>query len=64
MQIDERTKVLATAAGSEERKEEIHNASKRLVDPKGMGTQYQFLGIVSKERDVLLPPFDKTDCTG
>jgi NADH dehydrogenase [ubiquinone] 1 alpha subcomplex assembly factor 7 len=49
MQIEGRTNALVAAAESEERKQEIRNASKRLVDPNGMGTQYQFLGIVSRD---------------
>jgi len=48
MQLEERTKALASAAESEQRKHEIQNASNRLIDPEGMGTQYQFLGIVSE----------------
>lgn len=63
MRIEERTNALAAAAESEGRKLEIQNASKRLVDPQGMGTQYKFLGIVSKDvtEDALLHPFGAVD---
>lgn len=63
MQIEERTNALAAAAESVERKQDIQNALKRLVDPQGMGTQYKFLGIVSKDLtgDVLLHPFGEVD---
>lgn len=67
MQIEERTKALAAAAESEERKNEIQNASKRLVNPQGMGNQYQFLGIVPNDATtgkVLPHPFGEADRTG
>lgn len=66
MQIEERTKVLVSAAESEQRKQEIQNASNRLVDPQGMGTQYQFLGIISNDvttGEVLPHPFGDADST-
>ena len=67
MQIEERTKALAAAARSEGRKNEIQNASKRLVNPQGMGNQYQCLGIVSKDvatGEVLPHPFGEADRIG
>ena len=42
MRIKERTKVLASKSN---RKEEIEEATRRLIDVKGMGTQYQFMAI-------------------
>jgi SAM-dependent MidA family methyltransferase len=64
MHIEERVKALAAAAKSDERRKDIQTALKRLVDPQGMGTQYQFMGIVSKNataREVLPHPFGEAD---
>ncbi|EGN98843.1 hypothetical protein SERLA73DRAFT_55110, partial [Serpula lacrymans var. lacrymans S7.3] len=43
-----RIDALVRAAKSPERRETIEQAAKRLIDPLGMGSQYQFLGITNK----------------
>ena len=64
MRIQERTKILVDAADSIERKDRLQDATERLVAAIGMGSQYQFLGIVSKKSQDgqrLLYPFDHND---
>jgi len=39
---------LLKAAKTEERKQQLGDAVKRLVDPSGMGKEYQVFGITSK----------------
>jgi hypothetical protein len=48
MRIQERTQALVDAADSKEQKDRLQDATDRLLAPIGMGSQYQFLGIVSK----------------
>ena len=45
MGLTVRVDVLMKNASSEERKIEIEKAAKRLVDPIGMGREYQVLGL-------------------
>jgi NADH dehydrogenase [ubiquinone] 1 alpha subcomplex assembly factor 7 len=45
MGMDVRVDALVKNASSEERKVEIDKAAKRLVDPVGMGREYQVLGL-------------------
>lgn len=57
MGIHMRVEMLKQKAGSEERKEDIDKAAKRLVDKEGMGSEYMVLGVTShgtteKEEDV------------
>jgi NADH dehydrogenase [ubiquinone] 1 alpha subcomplex assembly factor 7 len=40
---------LIDSAPTPERKDDISGSAKRLVDPLGMGAQYQVMGIVPKE---------------
>jgi NADH dehydrogenase [ubiquinone] 1 alpha subcomplex assembly factor 7 len=47
MGIDVRVDALKKAAKTEERKDDIDKAAKRLVDLNGMGSQYKVLGITS-----------------
>lgn len=55
MGIKERTKVLASKSN---RKEEIEEATRRLIDVKGMGTQYQFMAITGDNvTDANLVPY-------
>ncbi|KAH9481716.1 Protein arginine methyltransferase NDUFAF7, mitochondrial [Psilocybe cubensis] len=42
-----RLRTLLQAASTEERRQEIHSAAMRLIDPKGMGGEYKVLGITS-----------------
>jgi len=39
---------LLKAAKTDERREEIRSAAVRLVDPMGMGKEYQVMGITNK----------------
>lgn len=39
---------LIDTAKTQERKDDISNSAKRLVDPLGMGAQYQVMGIAPK----------------
>jgi len=47
MGIQIRVDALVRAAQTEERKNAIGEAAKRLVDRTGMGREYQVLGIIS-----------------
>ena len=50
MGLPMRLRTLLQAAKTEKRMEEIHGAAMRLVDPKGMGGQYQVLGITGEKK--------------
>lgn len=39
---------LLRAAKTDKRREEIRSAAKRLVDPVGMGKEYQVMGITNR----------------
>jgi len=39
---------LLKAANTDARREEIRSAAERLVDPMGMGKEYQVMGITNK----------------
>lgn len=39
---------LIDSASSQQRKDDISGSAKRLVDPLGMGAQYQVMGIVPR----------------
>jgi NADH dehydrogenase [ubiquinone] 1 alpha subcomplex assembly factor 7 len=45
MGLEVRIEMLKAHAKTEERKNEIEKAGKRLVDTAGMGSQYQVLGL-------------------
>lgn len=49
MGLQLRVETLKRSALSDERKTDIENAAKRLVDPTGMGKQYQFLGVTGSK---------------
>jgi len=67
MGLGMRLRTLLQAAKTEERLQEMHGAAMRLIDPDGMGGQYQVLGITSerpKDADTTIPepwPFVKED---
>jgi NADH dehydrogenase [ubiquinone] 1 alpha subcomplex assembly factor 7 len=48
---------LLDSATTPERKEDIRRAVTRLIDPLGMGTQYQVMGITTTEPGVEVYPF-------
>lgn len=48
MGLNLRLESLLKAAGSDKRREEIREAAVRLVDPIGMGKDYQVMGITNK----------------
>ncbi|KAI0368764.1 DUF185-domain-containing protein [Pilatotrama ljubarskyi] len=50
MGLQARLDALTASAGDEERKKQIEQAAKRLVDPTGMGTQYQIMGLTGKRK--------------
>ena len=57
MHIKERTEILASQS---KRKEKIEEATRRLIDVNGMGTQYQFMAISGGN---MAPyPFTKPEC--
>ncbi|KAI8980089.1 DUF185-domain-containing protein [Trametes punicea] len=53
MGLQARLDALTAAAKDEERKKAIEQAAKRLVDPTGMGTQYQVMGMTGKRKAAL-----------
>ncbi|KAJ8469831.1 hypothetical protein ONZ51_g8726 [Trametes cubensis] len=53
MGLQPRLDALKAAAKDEERRKQIDQAAKRLVDPTGMGTQYQVMGMTGKTKKVL-----------
>ncbi|EIW57294.1 DUF185-domain-containing protein [Trametes versicolor FP-101664 SS1] len=53
MGLQARLDALTTSAKTDERKKQIEQAAKRLVDPTGMGTQYQIMGMTGKRKGVL-----------
>jgi NADH dehydrogenase [ubiquinone] 1 alpha subcomplex assembly factor 7 len=56
--MEPRLQKLLDSASTPERKEDIRKAGARLIDPLGMGTQYQVMGVVPEgQKDVY--PFDK-----
>jgi NADH dehydrogenase [ubiquinone] 1 alpha subcomplex assembly factor 7 len=46
---------LLKAASTEERRMDIRKGAKRLIDPLGMGAQYQVMGIVSPSKEEVYP---------
>ena len=46
---------LVSSASSEERRIDIEKGAKRLVDPLGMGAQYQVMGIISTTKEEVYP---------
>ncbi|CAD6588103.1 MAG: hypothetical protein TREMPRED_004934 [Tremellales sp. Tagirdzhanova-0007] len=46
---------LVSSASSEERRIDIEKGAQRLVDPLGMGAQYQIMGIVSTTKEEVYP---------
>lgn len=65
MGLELRLKSLLKAAETDERRKEIREAAARLVDPIGMGKEYQVMGIMNKpkskesENMVVWPFFDE-----
>ncbi|KAF9041948.1 DUF185-domain-containing protein [Hymenopellis radicata] len=58
MGLEPRLEALKNAATTDEQKEAIETAAKRLVDPAGMGSQYQVLAISTVvDEDAGLYPF-------
>ncbi|KAI0360170.1 DUF185-domain-containing protein [Trametes cingulata] len=53
MGLQARLDALKSSASDEERKKQIEQAAKRLVDPTGMGTQYQIMGLTGKRKTAL-----------
>ncbi|CDO71829.1 hypothetical protein BN946_scf184939.g53 [Trametes cinnabarina] len=53
MGLQARLDALKAAAKDESRRNDIERAAKRLVDPTGMGTQYQIMGMVGKKKGEL-----------
>lgn len=53
MGLQARLDALTTSAKTDERRKQIEQAAKRLVDPTGMGTQYQIMGMTGKRKGVL-----------
>ncbi|KAF4614132.1 hypothetical protein D9613_007842 [Agrocybe pediades] len=59
MGLGVRLRTLLQAAATEERQQAIHSAAMRLIDPKGMGGQYQVLGITGeRSKDPNAPPLE------
>ena len=55
---------LLKAAKTDERRQEICSAAARLVDPAGMGKEYQVMGITNKPSEKLESwPFPEPDST-
>lgn len=50
MGIEVRCNALMHAAVDDERRKDIEHSVKRLVDPLGMGTQYQVMAVTPKEK--------------
>ena len=58
MGLELRLQSLLKAAGSEKQQKEIRTAAARLVDPIGMGKEYQVMGITNKEsKETVVWPF-------
>ncbi len=53
MGLQARLDALTASAKTDERKRQIEQAAKRLVDPTGMGTQYRSMGMTGKRKTVL-----------
>ncbi|KAI0671441.1 DUF185-domain-containing protein [Trametes maxima] len=51
MALQSRVDALKAAAKDEERSKQIDQAALRLIDPAGMGTQYQIMGISGRKTD-------------
>ena len=68
MGLQLRVDALKRAARDEERKKEIETAAERLVDPTGMGHQYQFLAVTGTTQAQLTAeqtwPFVETTSQG
>ena len=58
-----RLQPLVKYAASDNQRKEIHEAAARLVDPIGMGNEYQLMGITNKlpkseeSKDTVVWPF-------
>ena len=52
MGLDTRVAALQRSAQTDERRQEIGSAAKRLVDLTGMGKEYMVLGVMSTEGQV------------
>jgi hypothetical protein len=64
-QVTTRLQGLLKAAKTDERRQEICSAAARLVDPTGMGKEYQVMGITNKPSEKLESwPFPEPDSTG
>ena len=48
---------LLKAAKTDQRREEIRSAAARLVDPTGMGKEYQVMGITNKPSEKMKSAF-------
>ncbi|WWC68354.1 uncharacterized protein I206_102279 [Kwoniella pini CBS 10737] len=55
--LQPRLRKLIDSASTEERKEDIRKSAQRLIDPLGMGGQYQVMGISSGEMTEEIYPF-------
>ncbi|KAH9856636.1 DUF185-domain-containing protein [Lenzites betulinus] len=53
MGLQARLDALKASTTSDERKQDLEQAAKRLTDPTGMGTQYQIMGMTGKRKGVL-----------
>ncbi|KAI0749705.1 S-adenosyl-L-methionine-dependent methyltransferase [Daedaleopsis nitida] len=53
MGLQARVSALKAAATDEERRKQIEQAANRLVDPTGMGSQYQFMALTGKRTQEL-----------
>ncbi|KAI0635645.1 DUF185-domain-containing protein [Trametes polyzona] len=53
MGLQARLDALKAAAKDDARRQQIEQAAKRLVDPTGMGTQYQIMGMTGKRKAAL-----------
>lgn len=53
--LEPRMKKLLDSASTPERKEDIRKAGARLIDPLGMGTQYQVMGVVPEGQEEVYP---------
>lgn len=51
-----RVEALLRNAASDERREQIRSAVRRLTDPNGMGGEYQVLGITSRSQSEGISP--------
>lgn len=53
--LEPRLSKLLDSAASAERKEDIRKAAARLIDPLGMGSQYQVMGVVPEGEEEVYP---------